>query len=72
MGTTAQAVVRRLRQARAAALRAQLAVTAAQILFWGTLIGVFAGLALRAWRRRSRSVTPTSVEAEPTAPPPTS
>lgn len=52
MKTTLKALAHRLRQARAVALRAELAVTAAQILFWIALIGVLAGLALRLRRRR--------------------
>ncbi len=47
MKTTLKALVHRLRQARALAVRAELAVTGAQILFWAALIGVLAGLALR-------------------------
>lgn len=41
-----------MRQARTVALRAELALTGAQILFWVALIGVLAGLALRLRRRR--------------------
>ncbi|OBG24726.1 hypothetical protein A5764_08470 [Mycobacterium sp. 852002-51057_SCH5723018] len=61
----------RLRQARAWALRAQVAVTGAQILFWAALIGVIAGLALRARHHRTRRESPSSGEAEPKAPGPT-
>lgn len=52
MKTTLRALAHRLRQARAVALRAELAVTGAQILFWVALIGVLAGLAMRLRRRR--------------------
>jgi len=45
------------------ALRAELAVTGAQILFWAALIGVLSGLALRAWRRHQGS------QPEPEPPP---
>jgi hypothetical protein len=45
--STTRVLVHRLRQARAVALRAQLALTGAQILFWVTLVGVLVGLALR-------------------------
>jgi len=54
MTTTAKALVNRLRQVRAAVLRAELAVTVAQVLFWTALITVPAGLLLLA-RRRIRS-----------------
>lgn len=47
---------------RSVVLRAELAVTGAQILFWAALIGVVAGLALRAWTRHRQS------QAEPEAP----
>jgi hypothetical protein len=47
-----RALVRRVRQAGAVVLRAQQALTGAQILFWVALIGVLAGLALRVRRRR--------------------
>ena len=71
MDSTAKAVVHRLCQARAWALRAQLAATSAQILFWAALIGVIAGLALRARHHRTRRESPTSGEAEAAAPLPT-
>jgi hypothetical protein len=41
-------------------LRAQLALTGAQILFWVALIGAPVGLALRARRRRMRRELPRS------------
>ncbi|HTY32061.1 hypothetical protein [Mycobacterium sp.] len=63
MKTTLKALAHRLRQARAVALRAELTVTAAQILFWAALIGVLSGLALRAWRRHQGS------QPEPEPPP---
>ncbi|HTY33812.1 hypothetical protein [Mycobacterium sp.] len=62
MKTTFNALVHRLRQARAMALRAELAVTGAQILFWMALIGVVAGLALRLWTRHRQA------DPEPEAP----
>jgi hypothetical protein len=45
--STTRGLVHRLRQARAVALRAQLAMTGAQVLFWVALVGVLLGLALR-------------------------
>jgi hypothetical protein len=45
--------VQRLRQARTVLLRAQLALTAAQFLFWAALIGVVLTIAVRVLRRRS-------------------
>ncbi|MCV7101575.1 hypothetical protein [Mycobacterium palustre] len=71
MGSKAPAVVHRLRQARAAALRVELAVTGAQILFWAALIGLLAGLALRWRHHRTRREAPTPKEADAAAPPPT-
>jgi hypothetical protein len=71
MDSKAHTVVHRLRQARTAALRAELAVTAAQILFWAALIGLVAGLALRLRHRRTRRDPPTPKEAPAAAPPPT-
>jgi hypothetical protein len=65
VGATLRALVHRLRQARAVVLRAELAVTVAQILFWGALIGVLAGLALRARRHRSRREHPNRTWDEP-------
>ncbi|ORW27264.1 hypothetical protein AWB91_02860 [Mycobacterium paraense] len=66
MKTTLKALMHRLRQARAMALRAELAVTGAQILFWAALIGVLAGLALRL-RRRSQTPPqqPSSAQSAP-------
>lgn len=47
-------------------VRAELAVTGAQILFWAALIGVFAALAVRVVRRRrSRRELPSPGEVEP-------
>jgi LPXTG-motif cell wall-anchored protein len=62
-----KALAHRLRQARAVALRAELAVTGAQILFWLALIGVLAGLALRLLRRRRQTPAqqPSSAETTP-------
>lgn len=69
MQTTLKAVAHRLRQARAVALRAELAVTGAQILFWVALIGVLAGLALRLRRRRRiPPQQPSSAETTPAVP----
>ena len=63
--TTTKALVHRLRQARTVLLRAQLAMTGAQILFWVVLAGVVVGLALRVWRRRSgRSVRDAALDSE--------
>lgn len=53
--TTLKALAHRLRQARGVALRAELAVTGAQILFWAALVGVLAGLALRLRRPQQPS-----------------
>jgi hypothetical protein len=58
--TTLRAPVHRLRQARSAVLRAQLALTGAQILFSAVLIGAPVALALRARQRRMRREVPTS------------
>ncbi|OBA77290.1 hypothetical protein A5641_18850 [Mycobacterium sp. 1554424.7] len=44
-------------------LRAQLALTGAQILFWAALIGAPVALALRARQRRTRREVPTSDDA---------
>ena len=63
MTAKAKALVHRLRQIRKTALRAELAVTAAQVLFWTALIAVPAGALLLA-RRRTRS------EPAPWSPPP--
>jgi hypothetical protein len=71
MNTKARAVMHRLRQARTAALRVELALTGAQILFWVALIGVLVGLALRLRSRRTRRESPTPGEADAAAPPPT-
>jgi hypothetical protein len=60
--TTLRALVHRLRQARSAVLRAQLALTGAQMLFWVALIGTPVALALRA-RQRMRRDLPTSGDA---------
>lgn len=65
MTATAKALVHRLRQIRKTALRAELAVTAAQVLFWTALIAVPAGALLLA-RRRTRN------EPAPWSPPPAS
>ncbi|OBK49702.1 hypothetical protein [Mycobacterium sp. 1081908.1] len=65
MKTSSGALAHRLRQARAVALRAQLALTGAQILFWVALIGAPVGLALRARRRRARRELPRSGGAPP-------
>ncbi len=68
MKTTLKALVHRLRQARAVALRAELAVTGAQILFWAALIGVLAGLALRLRRLgRTPPQQPSSADTTPAA-----
>ncbi len=63
MKTTLRALVHRLRQARAVALRAELAVAGAQILFWAALIGVLAGLAL-GLRRLGRTPPPQPSSAD--------
>jgi hypothetical protein len=64
--TTLKALIHRLRQARAMALRAELAVTGAQILFWAALIGVLAGLALRLRRRnQTPPQQPSSARSAP-------
>ena len=66
MKTTLKALAHRLRQARAVALRAELTVTAAQILFWAALIGVLAGLALRLRRHdQTPPQQPSSAKATP-------
>ncbi|OBF62506.1 hypothetical protein A5787_16370 [Mycobacterium sp. 852002-50816_SCH5313054-b] len=66
MKTTLKALAHRLRQVRAVALRAELAVTGAQILFWAALIGVLAGLALRLRRRRrTPPLQPSPAQAAP-------
>ncbi len=68
MKTTLKALAHRLRQVRAVALRAELAVTGAQILFWLALIGVVAGLVLRLRRRRQNPLQqPTSADTTPAA-----
>ena len=54
MTATAKALLHRRRQVRSTVLRAELALTAAQVLFWTALIAVPAGLVLLA-RRRSHS-----------------
>ncbi|WP_156766723.1 hypothetical protein [Mycobacterium sp. E2327] len=63
MKTLLTALVHRLRQARGVLLRAQLALTGAQILFWVTLIGAPVGLALRARQRRMRRELPRAGDA---------
>jgi LPXTG-motif cell wall-anchored protein len=55
--------VQRLRQARAVLLRAQLALTGAQFLFWVALIGVVLTTALWVLRRRSGGKSAGSGEA---------
>jgi hypothetical protein len=45
--------VQHLRQARTVLLRAQIALTGAQFLFWAALIGVVLTTAVRVLRRRS-------------------
>jgi hypothetical protein len=53
VNSTTTTLVQRLRQARALLLRAQLALTGAQILFWVASIGIVLAVALRLLRRRS-------------------
>ncbi|WP_156771920.1 hypothetical protein [Mycobacterium sp. 1245805.9] len=65
MKTTSRALVHRLRQARAVVLRAELALTGAQILFWVALIGVPVGLALRARRAAAPAVDGRAETAPP-------
>jgi len=64
---TTTAIAHRLRQARALALRAELAMTIAQILFWVSLIGVAVGLAAWAHRRLSRGEPQDGSEAAASA-----
>ncbi|WP_118915524.1 hypothetical protein [Mycobacterium shigaense] len=52
MNSTTTKIVHRLRQARVVILRAQLAVTGAQLLLWVALIGVLVGLGTRVLGRR--------------------
>jgi hypothetical protein len=69
VNSTTTNLLHRLRQARVAMLRAQLAVTGAQILFWVALIGVLLGIGVRALSRRA----PVEADAHPattTASPP--
>ncbi|SPM31435.1 hypothetical protein [Mycobacterium terramassiliense] len=65
MKTTWNALAHRMRQARTVALRAELALTGAQILFWVALIGVLAGLALRVRRRRIPAQQATPADTAP-------
>jgi hypothetical protein len=55
---TTKEAVHRVRQARKVAVRTQLALTGAQILFWVALTGGVVALALVAWRRLRRNETP--------------
>jgi hypothetical protein len=55
MNSTTKKIAHRLRQARVAMLRTQLALTGAQILFWLTLIGVVLGVAARVLNGRRRA-----------------
>jgi hypothetical protein len=55
--------VQRLRQARAVLLRAQLALTGAQFLFWVALTGVVLTTAVRVLRRRSSEKSAGSGQA---------
>lgn len=57
MTATAKALVQRLRQAREAVLRAEPALTFAQILFAAALIAAPVGLLLLTRRRRARSAS---------------
>jgi len=59
--------VQRLRQARAVLLRAQLALTGAQFLFWVALIGVVLTTAARARRRRSGGMSDADTVASATS-----
>jgi hypothetical protein len=67
VNTKLSALVYRLRRARAMALRAELAMTGAQILFWLTLIGALVAVGVRLRRRLSQPELPKPAEAEPEA-----
>ncbi|WP_155767813.1 hypothetical protein [Mycobacterium asiaticum] len=55
-----KAVAHRLGQARSALLRAQLALTLSQLLFWVSLIGGVVGAALLFVRRRAHAAEQTA------------
>ena len=46
-------------------MRAEVALTVAQVLFWMTLVGVLVGLGLRAARRRTESRAPDPADEKP-------
>jgi hypothetical protein len=58
VNSTTTTLVQRLRQARGLFLRAQLALTGAQILLWVAAIGIVLAVALRLQRRRSGGDSP--------------
>jgi hypothetical protein len=60
---TTKTLAHRLRRVRAVVLRAELALTIAQILSWISLIGVPVGLALWAHHRRTPNKLPDWGEA---------
>lgn len=63
---SAKALAHRVRQARKAVLRVEVAVVAAQVLFWVTLVAIPVALALRARQRRiSFSGRPATADIEP-------
>lgn len=62
---TTKALAHRVRQLRGAVLRAEVALTVAQVLFWMTLVGVLVGLGLRAARRRTESRAPDPADEKP-------
>jgi hypothetical protein len=71
---TTTAIAHRLRRAQALALRAELAMTIAQVLLWVSLIGLVVALAAWARRRLTHSelrrdaAAPTSPAAERSTP----
>lgn len=58
-----KAVAHRLAHARSALLRAQLALTLSQLLFWASLIGGVVGAALLLVRRRAHAAEQSAAAA---------
>lgn len=60
--SVARRAARRARQARTVAVRAQLALTLAQVLLWVSLIGGIAAVGALLWARLRPSVRPATPE----------
>lgn len=67
--TTTKAVAHRVGQARGLAVRAQLAWMLTQLLFWLSLIGGVAAVALWARRRLTAGARTAAASTTPPAPP---